>query len=117
VPANIPWEDRDFLNRCRLLFETEQHFFVHGNYLADLPFESQPRQVLLWDSLKRRQPGRHISGKTGILGHSAQKSGEILDLGYVKCIDTCCYGDGWLTALEVLSGQVWQANKAGSLRP
>ncbi|NIP84623.1 MAG: serine/threonine protein phosphatase, partial [Planctomycetales bacterium] len=29
---------------------------------------------------------------------------------------TCCYGGGWLTALEVTRGQVWQADDEGHLR-
>jgi len=72
--------------------------------------------VLRWESLKLRQPGPHCSGKTAIVGHTAQRDGEILDLGYLKCIDTCCYGEGWLTALDVDSGQVWQADKEGRMR-
>ena len=56
------------------------------------------------------------SGKVATVGHTAQKSGELLDLGCVKCIDTFCHGGGWLTALEVNSGQVWQANQSGVVR-
>ena len=33
------------------------------------------------------------------------------------CIDTCCYGGGWLTAMEVETGQLWQADKEGRLNP
>ena len=36
--------------------------------------------------------------------------------GYLKCIDTCCYGGGWLTALDITSGQLWQANQVGETR-
>ena len=106
----------EFLAGCPLSFETERHIFVHANYRADLPLEQLPREVLLWESLKRYVPGQHFSGKTAILGHTAQKSGEILDLGHLKCIDTWCYGDGWLTALDVESGRCWQASKTGRLR-
>ena len=113
---DIPPAHVDFLRGCRLFHESPRHFFVHGSYRAELPLERQPAETLLWDALKNRQPGPHCSGKTAIVGHSAQKSGEILDLGYVKCIDTWCYGDGWLTALDVESGQVWQAGKQGAAR-
>ncbi len=78
--------------------------------------DAQPRETLLWDSLKTRRPGPHCSGKTAIVGHASQKSGEILDLGHVKCIDTRCFDKGWLTALDVESGRVWQANKRGEGR-
>jgi serine/threonine protein phosphatase 1 len=106
----------EFLARCPLAFDTEKHFFVHANYRADMPLDHLPREVLLWESLKRHVPGPHFSGKTAIIGHTAQKSGAMLDLGYLKCIDTWCYGDGCLTALDVETGQLWQANQQGRLR-
>jgi len=115
-PEDIPAEHIAFLRGCRLWHESSRHFFVHGNYLADVPLCDQPRETLLWESLKTRLPGPHVSGKTAVVGHTAQKSGEILDLGHLKCIDTWCYGDGWLTALDVESGRVWQADKHGRLK-
>jgi serine/threonine protein phosphatase 1 len=51
-----------------------------------------------------------------VVGHTPQEGGEVLDLGYLKCIDTFCHGGGWLTALEVRTGKVWQANLAGEVR-
>ena len=39
-----------------------------------------------------------LSGKTAIVGHTPTRSGEIFDVGYLKCLDTYCYGGGWLTA-------------------
>ena len=116
VPQSVPREHLDFFRGCRSFYESDRHIFLHGNYLADLPMERQPLDVLYWDSLKLREPGAHCSGKTVIVGHTAQRSGEILDLGYLRCIDTCCYGDGWLTALDVNTGQTWQADKTGRLR-
>ena len=115
-PEDVPAAHLDFLRGCRLYYESPQHFFVHGNYRAELPLEAQSAKILLWESLKQPLPGPHVSGKTAIVGHTAQKSGEILDLGYLKCIDTCCYGNGWLTAMDVQSGQVWQADKNGAAR-
>ncbi len=115
-PADVWPTHIEFLARCPLTFQTEKHFFVHANYSADVPLEQMPREVVLWESLKRRLPPPHVSGKTAIVGHTAQKSGEVLDLGYLKCIDTWCYGDGWLTAMDVITGQLWQANKAGMPR-
>lgn len=116
VPDGIWPEHVAFLRDCRLYYETERHFFVHGNYQPKVPLEKQPREVLMWESLRKRQPGPHYAGKTAIVGHTAQKNGQILDLGHLKCIDTWCYGEGWLTALDVNTGQVWQATKNGRLR-
>ncbi len=115
-PEDVPPAHIEFLRGCRLFHESEQRLYVHGNYLGDLPLAEQPVETLLWDSVKARQPGPHYSGKAAIVGHASQKSGEVLDLGYLKCIDTWCYGDGWLTALDVDTGQTWQADKTGRMR-
>jgi serine/threonine protein phosphatase 1 len=115
-PRDI-WPDHlEFIANCFLWSETSRHFFVHANYCADVPLGHMPRRVLLWESLKDRVPGPHVSGKTAILGHTSQKSGEVLDLGHLRCIDTWCYGNGWLTAMDVESGRVWQADSSGRLR-
>lgn len=116
VPEEIPQEHIDFLERCVPYYETDRHLFLHASYLADKPLCQQPGRVLRWESLRNREPGPHQSGKIAIVGHTAQRNGEILDLGYLKCIDTFCYGGGWLTALEVATNQVWQAGPEGRLR-
>jgi serine/threonine protein phosphatase 1 len=115
-PAHVPPAHLDFLAACKLTFETSRHFFVHANYIAEVPLDQTPRRVLLWESLKDRVPGPHVSGKTAIVGHTAQKSGEVLDLGHLRCIDTWCHGNGWLTAMDVACGRTWQADKSGRLR-
>ena len=106
----------DFIRNSLLFFESPPYFFVHSNYRADLPLSEQSREDLLWSSLKKSLPGPHVSGQKAVVGHTAQKDGEVLDLGHLVCIDTYCYGDGWLTALEVQTGRLWQADKAGRLR-
>jgi hypothetical protein len=62
------------------------------------------------------QPGAHFTSKVAVVGHTPQKTGEILDLGHLVCIDTYCQGGDWLTALDVDSGQYWQANEKGEVR-
>jgi serine/threonine protein phosphatase 1 len=114
--ALIPHEHIAFLERCIDSFEIDTHIFVHASYVPHLPMRDQPILALRWESLRDHVPAPHHSGKVVIAGHTSQKSGEILDLGHIKCIDTCCYGSGWLTAFDVHSGRIWQANKAGMLR-
>jgi hypothetical protein len=41
---------------------------------------------------------------------------EILDLGHLVCIDTYCYGGGWLTVLDAYTRQVWQVDQEGKPR-
>jgi serine/threonine protein phosphatase 1 len=112
----IPEAHFRFLEGCRDFHETEAHIFVHANYFPDIPMDEQPDVMLRWESFGDRRTGPHHSGKTVIAGHTAQKNGEILDLGHVKVIDTYCYGGGWLTALDVQTGKVWQADRDGNLR-
>lgn len=112
----IPEAHLDFLEGCLDYFETDTHIFVHGNNYPDLPMDEQPVSMLRWESLRDTTPGPHESGKTVIAGHTSQRSGEILDLGYLKCIDTRCYGGGWLTAMDVRTEEVWQTNQRGVMR-
>lgn len=116
VPEDVPWAHLDFLASCPRYYETDSHFFVHANYDAKAPILAQPAALLLWQSLRDRLPGPHISGKTAIVGHTSQKNGEVFDLGYLTCIDTYLYGGGWLTALEVDSGQILQVDQKGQVR-
>jgi len=113
---SVPGHHLAFLRNCRNFYETDSHIFVHANYLPHLPLEQQPRRSLRWEFLDSSLVQPHFSGKTAIVGHTSQKSGEILDLGFIKCIDTNCCGGGWLTALEPTTGQIWQADERGKLR-
>jgi serine/threonine protein phosphatase 1 len=113
----IPDEHFEFLQGCLDYHETGRHIFIHANYFPDLPMDEQPALMLRWESLRETMPDPHCSGKTVIAGHTSQKNGEILDRGYLKCIDTYCYGGGWLTALDVDTGKTWQADRDGDLRP
>ncbi len=112
----IPEEHWRFMVNCFAFYETESHIFTHANYLPDLPMAQQPGEVLRWQFLDQKKARPHCSGKVVVVGHSSQRSGEILDLGFLTCIDTGCEPGKWLTALDVGTGQVWQANKRGELR-
>lgn len=112
----IPPHHFEFLAHCRGYFETEDHFFVHANYEANRALKEQAPEYLRWINLRQHIPGPHRSGRIAIVGHTSQKTGEVLDLGYLKCIDTYCYGGQWLTVLDIKSGEVVQADKEGRLR-
>lgn len=112
----VPNEHWDFLHSCHLCWQTDRFAFAHANYLPNEPWDDQPTEQLLWESLKRYRPGPHVSGKKVIVGHTPQNSGEILDLGHLVCIDTYCYGGRWLTAYECNTGQTWQADRDGNVR-
>ena len=113
---DIPDEHISFLARSRDFHETDSHLFVHASYNPDLPLSDTPSRTLRWTLLDDPQPRPHQSGRTVIVGHTEQRNGEVLDLDCVMCIDTYCHGYGWLTALDVESGQIWQASRWGVLR-
>jgi serine/threonine protein phosphatase 1 len=112
----FPADHLTFLRSCRKYYETATHLFVHAGYRAALPMDRQPTRALLWDYLGERPPEAHCSGKVAVVGHTPQAGGEVLDLGFLKCIDTDCHSGGWLTALDVDSGQIWQANERAQMR-
>lgn len=112
----IPDEHLAFLRELRPYHEEREHFFVHANYVASEPLDEQPPEALRWLSLKDRLPPRHRSGKRAIVGHTSQKSGEVLDRGHLVCLDTFCFGGKWLTAMDVNDGHLWQVDPAGKPR-
>jgi serine/threonine protein phosphatase 1 len=115
-PKHLPAEHLQFIAGCRQFFESPTHLFLHASFLSDKHPSEFPPHVLRWDSLWERIPPPHNSGKAAIVGHTALQEGEVFDLGYLTCIDTWCYGGGWLTALEPATGTIWQANREGVLR-
>jgi serine/threonine protein phosphatase 1 len=112
----IPAEHVRFIRGCEPYFETGTHIFVHANYDPDLPLNRFRSSTLRWDALQPAGLRPHVSGKTVVVGHTPQVTGEILDLGFVIGIDTNCFQGGWLTALDVTSGEIIQANQRGVVR-
>jgi serine/threonine protein phosphatase 1 len=112
---DVPKAHWDFLEYdCRDYYETPTHFFVHATADPNLPLDRQSEMMLFWE--KFRDPPPHQSGKIMICGHTAQSSGRPRDVGHAICIDTCAYGGGWLTCLDVDSRRYWQANEHGETR-
>lgn len=112
----VPQEHVDFIRSWGDYWETDTHFFAHGGYHPDQPLAGQRWHMWRWHSLRDSIPKPHASGKIAVVGHTSQKSGEILDVGHLICIDTFCYGGGWLTALEPATGKVWQVDRHGPER-
>jgi serine/threonine protein phosphatase 1 len=116
MPTDVPQEHLDFLRRCVPYYENEQFFCVHANYDPTRPLNQQPPELLFWTHLHQFTPGPHQSGKLAIVGHTPQKSGEVLDVGHLLCLDTYCVGGGWLTAIEMPGRRLWQVDSLGRLR-
>ena len=113
---NIPQHHLAFLSHCVRFFETDTHFFVHANYEPNVMLAEQPDEVIFWKHLKVSVPPPHANGKIAVVGHTPQPDGDVVNLGHILGIDTYCYGDQWLSAVDVDSGMIWQANNRGNLR-
>jgi serine/threonine protein phosphatase 1 len=115
-PDDITPEHVDYIRTWGDFYETSSHFFVHASYEPEQRLANQHTLTLRWHSLRDWAPEQHVSGKTAVVGHTSQKSGEVLDLGHLICIDTYCWGGGWLTALDTTTGQIWQVDRDGKQR-
>lgn len=112
---HVPAEHVDFLTqRCLRYYETETHLFVHANANSVYALSEQNDDWLFWTRFDDSFP--HMSGKTMICGHTAQKNGLPALKPRAVCLDTWAYGGGWLSCLDVGSGEVVQANQSGEVR-
>lgn len=114
--SDVPETHWALLRSCHPYFETDSFIFTHANYQSDLAMADQQPHDLRWAILEPDLAKPHFSGKTVVVGHTEQKNSEILDLGFIICLDTACWKYGWLTALDVNSRQYWQASRWGVLR-
>ncbi len=112
----IPAEHHRFFDSMVDYYETEKHIFLHANYDPAKPLDQQTPHDLRWLKLTDFTPDQHLSGKRAVVGHTHDRGGEIFDIGHLVCLDTYCYGGGWLTAMDVDSGELWQADESGTLR-
>ena len=103
-------------SQARDFYETEDFIFVHASYDPNKPMPEQSNTTLQWEHIDPERMRPHFSSKTVIAGHTPQTSGKILDLGFLKVIDTDCSRGGWLTALEMRTSSFIQADQTGRTR-
>jgi serine/threonine protein phosphatase 1 len=113
---DIPEKHWKLLDGCLPYYETQDYIFTHANYLPDEPMDLQPGHQLRWAMFEPEKELPHLSGKPVFVGHTEQRSGEVLDLGFATCLDTACWRYGWLTAMDARTKHVWQASKWGLMR-
>lgn len=111
----IPAEHLDFLRSSIDYFDTSTEVFVHANLEPGIALDDQSDVWLRWT----RYTGQESPLPTGqrvVCGHTAQRSGlPAQSRGWV-CIDTLVYGNGWLTCLDVLTDEFFQADETGRFR-
>ncbi len=109
----VPEEHWEFMRSAELYNELEDHILVHAGVEAHLPVGEQDQETYYYQRFYSQE--RHVSGKTVVCGHTIQ--GDLpTNLGYAVCLDTCAYGGGWLSALDVESGRIWQTNEKREAR-
>lgn len=110
---DVPERHWQFIKNTGYYHELEEFILVHAGLAASLPVAEQGQETYYYQRFHEQQP--HCSGKTVVCGHTIQ--GDLpTDLGYAICLDTCAYGGGWLSALDLDSGKIWQSNEEGFLR-
>jgi len=105
------WE---FLKSCQSYHETDNHIFVHAGLTPELTLEEQSDHTMFWLRFHETEP--HHSGKTVICGHTPQRPPHPTVEDHSICIDTGACNRGWLTCLDVDTGDYWQANQQGKTR-
>ena len=110
---DIPSSHWDFIKSAKLYHELDEHILVHAGLEAEISLEEQDRESYYYHRFYNQAP--HCSGKTIVCGHTIQ--GDLpTKLPHAICLDTCAYGGGWLTAMDVETGQLWQSNEKGQSR-
>lgn len=110
----IPPAHWEFFEKTAPCHEDARHIFVHASVEPDLDLPHQPERALFWERFDHIKP--HKSGKRIICGHTPDFEGEIDNKGFATCIDTGPAMGGWLTGLDVTTGNYIQANEYGSER-
>jgi len=113
--AEIPLAHWQFLEQAVPWWESENYFFTHAGYDSDISLPEQGAYELRWQSLHEARVRPHVSGKTAIVGHTPNFSGQIVDYGFLRCLDTGCGLGGELTAMDVRTGEYWQCGQESQI--
>jgi serine/threonine protein phosphatase 1 len=114
--AEVPDWHWAVIEQSRPFLETDDFIYTHANYLSTLPMAQQPGHQLRWALFDPDEMRPHLTGKPVTVGHTEQRNGEVLDLGFATCVDTDCWRYGWLTAIDRTNSRVWQSSRWGVLR-
>lgn len=106
--AGIPAQHWAFLESFVPYWETDSFIFTHANCESRTAMAEQLPSYLRWLSIHDRAPAPHFSGKTVLVGHTPNLSGNVVDFGFLRCIDTGCGLGGRLTVMDVITREIWQ---------
>jgi serine/threonine protein phosphatase 1 len=111
----IATQHGDFFRSLRAHHETDKEIFIHAGYEPDVPIERCSDTLRYWSHFTSVPPP-HCSGKRVFVGHTPQGNGNVLNRGHFVCMDTYCFGGGWLTAMDLDTDEVLQVNRHGHAR-
>ena len=112
---DIPDEHLEFLRAAVPYIETGTDILVHANLDPDVPLAEQTADWLRWNKLTGWERP-HPSGKRVLCGHTEMPDGiPHMANGWVM-LDTSAYRGGFLTALDLQSGEIFQATQGGAFR-
>lgn len=112
----IPQEHIEFFKNLVAYHETDDAIFVHAGYCHLAEMHEIDEATMYWNHLPFPLPLRHKSGKRVFVGHTPQPAGTILEKPHLVCLDTYCFGGGYLTAYELDTGELIQVDCHGFLR-
>ncbi len=114
--SKIPDRHLEFFRALIPYYDSDDTICVHAGYDPMMPMDQQRGNVMHWNHLPATLPLPHVSGKRVFIGHTPQPTGNILDVGHLVCIDTYCFGGGFLTAFDLDSNRLIQVDHHGHLR-
>lgn len=114
---NIPVDHLQFFKELTAFYETDDFFITHAGVDPEKELNEQDEHDLLWIREPFLTSDRNF-GKTIVHGHSPRPGPEFvegqrinLDTGAVYSSPSFQSGGlGWLTAMNILTGQFWQVN-------
>jgi serine/threonine protein phosphatase 1 len=114
--SRIPANHLVFFHELLPYYEIDDTIFVHASYDPDVEMFKQTEMMTYWTHLTPTLPAPHMSGKRVIVGHTPQPHGQVLNLGHLVCIDTYCFGYGYLTAYEIGGKGIIQSDRHGHVK-
>ena len=114
--SKIPSNHLVFFHELLPHYEIDDTIFVHASYDPNVEMFDQTEILTYWTHLAHPLPGPHMSGKRVIMGHTPQPDGQVMDRGHLVCIDTYCFGYGYLTAYEIGGKAIIQADRHGHVK-
>jgi serine/threonine protein phosphatase 1 len=106
VATRLPPAHLAFFEDIRTWHRTGDFLVVHAGIRPGLPLEQQDEEDLFWIR-EEFIAARHGLPYTVVFGHTPQRR-VLVDLPWKIGIDTGCVYGGWLTAIELGEGRLYQ---------